>query len=276
MKRSVTTFSGRVEKHSPEIFRKTPLERGELVYIPQFLCQASLPKTLENISEWQRTFNRHSYTVMAPTRYGVPGGAYSRLILIRINTLAKHSDSPTLHLGNTASKLMRSIGLDQRGDTIKEFKKHFLSCINCVVHTESNDGNTAQYSLQPVIRDATVISEDWNWNSEIILSQPFYEASQRSVPTDWGALKCLSPGTLRMDVFNFLVYRLYYLRKETLVPWKQLHAMFCSPNIALWAFKPQFNTALSQAKVFYRAAQADTNKYGLKLGKSQNLIQSLK
>jgi hypothetical protein len=270
------SFSKRVAKHSPEIFHKSALERNELVYIPQFLCQASLPKTLGTNAEWMRSFNRHKYTIIAPSRYGIPGGSYSRLIFIRINTLAKHSDSPTLHLGNTASKLMQTLGLDQRGDTIKEFKKHFLRCINCVIHTESVNGNSTSFSIQPVITDVKIISDGWHWSSEIVVSDSFYQASQKSVPTDWGALKCLAPGTLRMDIFNFLVYRLFYLRAECLIPWRQLHAMFCSPDVPLWAFKPQFNTALAQAKGFYRAAKADTNKWGLKLDRSQNLIQPIR
>ena len=142
----------RINRHSPEIFKKEPIDRNEIAYIPQFLSQGSLPKLHKNESEFKRASKSVKYTLLSPSEIGVPGGSYSRLILILFNTLAKHAETPTIKLGNTKSKLMHSIGLGQHGDENKKFKKHFLSCINCVFHIEDHKSNTTKYSIQSIIK----------------------------------------------------------------------------------------------------------------------------
>lgn len=275
-----TQITHRIEKFSPRIFDKTPLERNQIVYIPRFLCQASLPKKLENISEWKRSFNSNHYTVMSPSHIGVPGGAYSRLILIQINTLAKKTKSKEIKLGSNFAEFMRWIGLDPSGGStgnINTFKEHFIRCINCVIHTESRRGTRTEYSMTTITDRAEVNNlAGWNWSSTITLSDPFFEESQTSAPTDLGALKCMSPGTLRMDIFNFLVSRLFYLRKETVIPWNELYAMFASPGITNKGFKQSFIKALAQAQVFYPDAKVRTTKRGLALMPSRMLIQPLR
>ena len=262
------------QKHSPEVFDKSPKERNELVYIPKFLCQGSLPKTHQKVSEWKRSTKSFNYTVIAPSRFGVPGGSYSRLIILMLNTIAKFSKSPTISIGNFRSEFMQSIGLEQHGKINTEFDKHFLSSINSVFHIEKYDGTEVTYSIQPLIESAKTKNNNWNWSAEITLSDTFYEASQKSAPTDLGALKCLAPGTLRMDIFNFLVYRLYYLKSDTRISWRELYAMFATPNIEMRYFKRDFKKALFQAKSFYLDANAETDKWGLYLKKSKHLIRS--
>jgi len=274
-------FLRRVEKHSPDIFEKTPLERNQVVYVPRFLCQASLPKNLENISEWRRSINNHDYTVLSPSSIGVPGGAYSRLILIQINTLAKLKKKPELNLGSNYSEFMKWMGLKQSGGgdkgNINAFKEHFIRCINCVIHTESRTGKNVEYSVTAVIDQATVRNiNDWNWEPHLSLSNAFFEASQKSVPTDLGALICLGPGTLRMDIFNFLVSRLFYLKRETLIPWREIEAMFSTPQTLSRSFRQSFKIALDQALQFYQDANVTTSARGLILKPSRMLIQPIK
>ena len=248
-------FLKRVEKHSPDIFEKTPLERNQIAYVPRFLCQAALPSNLANISEWRRSINNHDYTILSPSSIGVPGGAYSRLILIQINTIAKLKKNPNLNLSPYYAGFMKWMGLKQSGGggkgNIEAFKKHFIRCINCVIHTESRSGKNIEYSVTAVIDYAKVRNiDDWNWEPNLTLSNAFFEASQKSVPTDLGALICLGPGTLRMDIFNFLVSRLFYLKRETLIPWREVEAMFSSPQTLSRSFRQSFKNALDQALVF--------------------------
>ena len=267
----------RIEKFSPRIFEKTPLERDQIVYIPKFLHHASLPKKLENIGEWKRSLLHRTYTILSPSHIGVPGGAYSRLILIHINTLAKRQKRPNISIGSTYAEFMQNIGLYPSGGrtgNIASFKEHFIRCINCVVHSESATGNTTEYSMTTVVNRATVQQKsDWDWSAELTLSDAFFRESQNSAPTDIGALLCLSPGTLRMDVFNFLVSRLFFLKAETIIPWQELKNMFASPSITNKGFKQNFNIALTQALSFYPDARVSTNSRGLVLRPSRMLIQ---
>lgn len=273
---------GRIEKYSPKIFEKSAIERNQIAYIPQFLSQASLPKDLEDISEWRRCINKHTYSVISPSSIGVPGGAYSRLILIRINTLAKLTKSPVINLGLKYAEFMNWMGLNQSGGTddqgnVDTFKESFVRCINCVIHQQSKNGNTMEFSVTPVIESAHIQSIDnWHWEPMLKLSDPFFEASQKSAPIDIGALKCLSPGTLRMDIFCFLSSRLFYLKKETLIRWIDIEAMFATPNTVSRSFRQSFRTALAEALVFYEDANVSTTRRGLLLKPSRMLIQPIK
>lgn len=274
-----TQIAHRIHKFSPQIFEKTPLQRNQIVYIPRFLCQASLPKQLENINEWTRNLRNDKYTIMSPSGIGVPGAAYSRLILILINSIAKRQKSRELHIGDHYAEFMQWMGLDQSGgDTgnIASFKEHFIRCINCVIHSESTRGTTTEYSMSTIIDKAEIHdTSEWSWTPKITLSEAFFKESQVSAPTDLGALLCLAPGTLRMDLFNFLVSRLFYLSKETLIPWKELYAMFASPGVTNKGFKQNFNKALMQATQFYKDANFRINKRGLVLMPSRMLIERL-
>lgn len=275
-----TTINHRINKFSPTIFDESPYKRNQIVYIPRFMSQLSLPKKLENISEWQRSFNRHKYSLLSPPHIGLPGGAYSRLILIQINTLAKIQKSPEVRIGSNYAEFMRWMGLYPCGGSagnIAKFKEHFVRCINCVIHSETSKGNSTNYSMTTIINKAEIHStSDWKWSSKITLSDSFFEESQVSAPTDLGALICLSPGTLRMDIFNFLVSRLFYLKKETLIPWKELHSMFASPGAPANVFKQNFIIALKQTQLFYQDAKVSTTKRGLLLMPSRMLIQPRK
>lgn len=276
-----STISARIEKHSPEIFEKSALERNQIAYIPRFLSQAPLPTRLNNISEWRRSINKHKYTYISPSSIGLPGGAYSRLILIKINTLAKITKSPEINLGLTYAEFMHWMGLNQSGGetkgNIESFKKHFIRCINCVIHHESHQGDILEYSISPIIESAQIHSKSsWHWKPVVKLSTPFFEASLNSAPIDLGALKCLSPGSLRMDIFCFLSSRLFYLKKETSIPWIELETMFATPGTASRSFRQSFKKALAEALVFYKDANTCITKRGLILKPSKMLIQPIK
>ncbi len=267
----------KINKFSPRIFERSPYERDQIAYVPKFMSQMALPKKLEGISEHTRIINGHKCTTLSPPLIGLPGGSLSRKILIQLNTLAKLQKSQEIEIGSTYAKFMRWMGLYPSGGNtgnIIKFKEHFIRCINCVIHYESTVGKTTDYSIITVINKARIHTHsDWQWSSEITLSDSFYEQSQNSAPTDLGALICLSPGTLRMDIFNFLVFRLFYLKKETLIPWKELYAMFASPNTPSNVFRQNFIIALKQAQTFYQDAKVHTTKRGLILMPSRMLIQ---
>lgn len=269
-------INARIEKYSPNIFDESPIERDQLVYVPRFLCQASLPKKLEDSSEWRRSFRNHDFSILSPSNIGIPGGAYSRLILIKLTTLAKFQETPEIYIGRNCSEFMQELGLIPTGGihgTINRFKEHFIRCLNCVIHTQYQNGPKVEYSISPIIETATVTDIcDWNWESKIRLSQPFFKESQTAAPTDIGALKCLMPGTLRMDVFIFLVWRLYYLKKTTIIPWSELYAMHASPGVSNKRFRQSFKIALIEAKCFYSQANVETNDKGIVLRRSQRLI----
>lgn len=273
----MSNFAERVNRFSPDLFTKTPYERNQIVYIPKFLCQASLPKMRPKGNEFKRKFADREYTFISPSDIGLPYGTYARLILIHLTTLAKMNQTQTISVGRSLADFMESIGLDQSGGgtgNILTFKENFVRCINCTIHSVIRTGKKIEFSFSHVSDKASLIDvNNWYWHVELTLSDSFYEEALKAAPTDLGAILCLKPGTLRMDIFNFLVYRLFYLKKKTLVPWGELQNMFASPDVSNKSFRQHFRRALPQALALYSNANVELNKRGLCLAPSSMLIQ---
>ena len=84
---------------------------------------------------------------------------------------------------------------------------------------------------------------------EICLSQVFYdEIVENPVPVDMRVLKRLKSSSLRMDIYLWLTYRMFYLRKPSEIPWSLLpHQFGCGyPDTAIGrrAFKKKFRKEL--------------------------------
>ncbi|MGH1429376.1 MAG: replication protein RepA [Arenicella sp.] len=269
---------GKINKHCPMIFQQSTQERGDLAFVPHFMTQTSLPKYhQQGVGEYEINIRNKKITIQCPARIGVPGGYYSRIIFVYLAKLAKTEKTSLIHIGNSMCEMMQSMGLSSVGGkngNIETFKKHFISCINTTIHIEEKQQKETKFSIIPIIDEATITDlENWRWDSTIKLSDKFYESIiQKAIPTDIGCIKVLAPGTLRIDILHFLIYRLYYLKGETLISWKELQCMFSSPDIPIKNFKSQFKIALKETLTFYSTANILIDKKGLILKKSQLYI----
>ncbi len=273
-------LKGRIEKYSPRIFDAGPLERDQLAYAPRFMVNAAMPNKLIDQNEWCRTINNHTYRYVSPSNIGLPGGVYSRFIFIWIVTQARITKSKDLYLGKSMREFMHAIGLKPTGGpkgNIAVFKDHFIRCINCIIYQSDQHGKTTTLSITPVVEVAAISNVNkWEWHATLRLSEPFFKDAMSSPPIDLGALLVLSPGTLRMDILNFLIARLYSVKHPTLIPWKQLYAMYASDSLRLKSFKQSYKNALSQAKAFYPRADVTLVDRGLVLSPSVKLIRTSK
>ena len=270
-------IKGRIKKYSPRIFDDEPIDRKQLAFAPRFMINASMPNKLLNNVEWCRTINNHTYRYICPSNVGLPGGVYSRFIFIWIVTKVRQTKSKELYLGKSMREFMLAIGLKPTGGckgNIAVFKDHFIRCINCVVYQSDQFGKTTKLSVTPIVEVAAITNVDnWEWHATLSLSDPFYKEAMSSPPVDLGALLVLSPGTLRMDILNFLAARLYSLNKTTLIPWKQLYAMHASESLSQKSFRQSYKNALNDAKTFYPLANIMIVDKGLILSPSAKLIR---
>jgi hypothetical protein len=245
------------------------------------MVHAPLPREFTNTNEWTKVINNHTYTYICPTNIGVPWGAYSRLIFFQLTSLARKTKTREIFLGNSLSAFMKPLGLKQRGSetgNIEAFKEQFIRCINCTIyHQVALQNKTTELSVIPVVESALFADlASWEWHATIKLSEPFYQEALHSPPIDSGAFIVLSPGTLRMDILNFLSVRLYSLKKDTHISWKQLHSMFASPNLSNKSFRQGFKKYFREARAFYPDANAHITTDGLFLAPSPKLIRAKK
>ena len=106
--------------------------------------------------------------------------------------------------------------------------------------------------------------------SMVRLSPDFYsEVIQHPVPLNLNALRALRGSALRIDQYQWLTYRMSWLKRRTEIPWESLRTQFGS-NLAdtrygRSRFRQEFERNLQQVLLVYRDCRVETNAKGIVL-----------
>jgi hypothetical protein len=106
------------------------------------------------------------------------------------------------------------------------------------------------------------------WRSVISLNRRFYEEIiNRPVPLDLRVLKVLSRerSPLAIDIYTWLTYRMSYLRRPCVVPWKLLQLQFGGDYSRTRDFKDKFIDRLKLVKTVYPRVDIEPGEVGLAL-----------
>ena len=116
------------------------------------------------------------------------------------------------------------------------------------------------------------------WESSLRLSNSFFKnITDSPVPIDMRVLRALSKSPLAMDIYSWLVYRIFLLRVKNrpgvMIPWAALKLQFGadygdSPR-GLIDFKKRFLLRLKEAQLFYPEANVTAKENGLFVGASR-------
>ena len=113
------------------------------------------------------------------------------------------------------------------------------------------------------------------WRSSVLLNETFFrEVVDRPVPINMVALKVLARerSPMALDIYNWLTYRMSYLRKDQLVPWELLQLQFGGDYARTRAFKEKFLERLKLVKAVYRDVKVSVASEGLILSPSPSHI----
>ena len=218
---------------------KDALSAGALGFMPRLLVMTTLPHRRPASHRFERVNGRHTLRVSAPRRVGLPYGTYPRLLLAYLTTEAVRTKSPKINLGATPNDLARSLGLSTisgpRGTAhrLQEQLRRLLwmrlewqTSLGLVPRSSGSGFLTAGGAawLKQLRR---LLPRRPTWRSQIVLSQDFFKEITRSaVPVDLRAIRHLQRSPLAIDLYVWLTYRMSYLKKPTLVPWKGLQDQF--------------------------------------------------
>ena len=262
-------------------------------YMARTLAQATLPHTDPKIPLGQlysRDTGKLTLTV-SPTskRHGIPYGTVPRLILAWICTEAVQTEERTLSLGHSQAEFLQKIGMHSNGRDIGRFKDQALRLFKSVISVEYTDDQGADESARLLISSQSHVF--WHpkrseqralWDSTLELSEDFArEILGAPVPIDMRVFHALSKSPLAMDVYTWLTYRMFVLRRSgrpfVLIPWEGLKMQFGSGYAdtaqGLYNFKEKFKKRLREVLTFYPEARScieDDKKSGcLKLRPAQ-------
>jgi hypothetical protein len=254
-------------------------------YMARTLAQATLPHADPQVPLGQlycRDTGKLTLTV-APTskRHGIPYGTVPRVILAWICTEAVRTNDRTLSLGHSQAEFLGKIGLHSNGRDISRFKDQALRLFKAVISVEYADDLDGDDSARLLISSQSHVF--WHpkrneqralWDSTLELSEDFArEILAAPVPIDLRVFHSLSKSPLAMDVYTWLTYRMFVLRRSgrpfVMIPWISLKMQFGAgyPDTqrGLYDFKANFKKRLREVLTFYPEARnciADDKKSG--------------
>jgi Plasmid encoded RepA protein len=182
---------------------------------------------------------------------GLPYGVPARLLTIYCTSEAVRTNSPEIYLGDSVHDFLRRLDVPiTRGTrgSLSVYANQLLRLIHSTVSIDENIRDGAGRSGLH-IRQALFVEEARLWwddpehaasrtgrrggqggianGSSLMLSSVlFHSILERSAPLATHAIKQLRKSPMDLDVYAWLVHRLFHLSKPSLVSWEQLSSQF--------------------------------------------------
>lgn len=289
----------RVKKKEVEIAKESMAREAnealrEVGYSSRLLIQATMPHSDPGpeVYFFERTNGDVTVKIMADPHCGLPFGTYPRLLLVWVTTEATRTKSYELVLGNSLSEFMTKLDLNYVGGgprgSMPRIRQHMQRLFTSTVSaTYERDGQWRDVRMAPVEQshifwDPKSPTQATLWQSTIVLNRTFYEEIvRRPVPVDMSALRALAKtrSPLAIDIYQWLTFRVSYLREDVTIPWEALRLQFgCaqkSDEYPTRAFKQQFVRRLRQVLLVYPDARAAVTDAGLLLKPSKTHVPLL-
>ena len=167
----------------------------------------------------------------------LPYGNLPRLILAWICTEAVKTRSRELVLGKSLSKFMRKLGIYHnsagRGGVQTRLRNQMKRLFNASVQLIYED-QQGTASVSSFVADRTELwwdpkrpDERTLWESKIELGEKFFqEIIRHPVPLDMNILKALKRCALGLDLYLWLTYRTFNLKRPLRLTWPLLYRQF--------------------------------------------------
>lgn len=257
---------------------------GALGFMARLLVQVTMPHSKPESNYFERRNGPIQISMLAPPQVGLPYGTYPRLLMAWVTTETVRTRSKVLELGDSLSEFLRRLDLPisagPRGSiTIlrRQMRRLFASTVS---FTYEAKGAELELGFRPIEErnlwwDPKSPDQVALWKSTITLNQRFFdEIIARPVPIDMRAMKALARerSPMAFDIYSWLTYRMSYLRKEQLVPWRALQLQFGGDYKRTRKFKENFLVRLKLVKTLYPAAKVSVDQEGLILAPSPSHI----
>ena len=210
----------------------------DLGFMARMLALCSLPRTNPGRrKEYVRRNGPYTLVMSAGGLNKLPYGNLPRLLLAWVSTEAVRTRRRTLVLGNSLSEFMRRLDIysDSGGSrgmrTRLRNQMHRLFNVSIQLLYE-DDRHSA--SMSSFVADRTDFWWDPKrpedpvlWDSTIRLGEGFFQEIIRySIPLDMNILRALKRSPLGLDLYMWLSYRTFTLKKVTAIRWRSLYRQF--------------------------------------------------
>lgn len=253
-----------------DLLNRSAQDAGSIVYAPPLMAQFGFPARKLSTNEFERHNGLYKYSLVAPSDIGLPYGLYPRCILIFLATEVRLTQSRFVDLGVSRAAFKKKLGIGIGGGATgpsnrfnDQFKRLFTSSLKVIKESESsfevesvNLANKAYAVWQPPV--------GLSMTGVLELETSFYEdLSSKSFPVDQRALKYIGAYCLAHDLYIWLTFRVYNLKRPVQIQWLQLELQFGNQFSTRSSFKHKFKAALCSIKTFWPSLKVQLNQRGL-------------
>jgi hypothetical protein len=209
---------------------------------------------------------------------GLPYGVPARLLTIYCTSEAVRTNSPEIYLGDSVHDFLRRLDVPiTRGarGSLSVYANQLLRLVRSTLTIDENIRDGAGRSGLH-IRQALFVEEAQLWwdepdgrvgnGSSLVLSSVlFHSILERSAPLATSAIKRLRKSPMDLDVYAWLVHRLFHLSKPSMVSWDQLSQQFGHSYRETRTFRRFFLDSLKRVSVVYPDAKLKVSDAGILL-----------
>lgn len=268
-------------------------EAGTIGYYARLLAQVSLPYRPVPDLEWVRRNGSYSLRIVAGSDTGLPNGSLPRILLCHLSTQAVLTRSPQIEVGNCRTDFLRLLGLPVTGGprgSYQRVNRAMLALANSAIRYRYEEVDARGRTIAGGIHRFDPLEGydfwfSWKsgdgdqpvlWNSTVSLTAEFFQdLLEHAFPVRMEALRALQGSPLAIDIYVWLTYRMYYLRKPLTLPWKMLEAQFGGTYAATRNFRRDFIRRLAAVRVVYPELRVDPLPGGLRLLPSPTSVRQL-
>ena len=211
---------------------------ADLGFMARMMALCSLPRTNPgNRSKYVRRNGPYTLVMNAGGLHKLPYGNLPRLLIAWLCTEAVRTQSPDLVLGPSLSEFMRKLGIHTQSGgrggmrtLIRNQMKRLFGCSVTLIYEDEQ----VSTSVNSHIAERTEFW--WNerkpdepslWDSKIRLGWNFFqEVIQHPIPLDMNTLNALKRCALGLDLYLWLVYRTFTLKRPVRITWRQVYGQF--------------------------------------------------
>ena len=206
----------------------------DLGFMARLLALCSLPRTNPgNQLQYRRVNGPYQLYVIAGGGNKLPFGNIPRLLLAWVCTEAVRTQSRELILGASLSEFMGKLGMDSVGGTRTRLRNQMRRLFNAHVQLVYED-KLGEASVSSSVTSRTEFWWDPKrpdmpmlWDSKIKLSWDFFnEIIRQPVPLDMNTLTALKRCSLGLDLYLWLTYRTFSLKRPLRLSWRQVYCQF--------------------------------------------------
>jgi hypothetical protein len=222
----------------------------------------------------------------ARAQTGLPYGVPARLLTIYCASEAVRQQSPEIYLGRSVHEFLRLLDVPiTRGErgSLRTYANQLLRLIHCAISIDENIRDAGgRAGLH--IRQALFVQEARLWwdeaegigqGSSMVLSPVLYDSIiERSAPLSTRAIRQLRKSPMDLDVYAWLVHRLFTLSRPSSMSWEQLSGQFGHSYGAIRYFRRFFGESVQRVLKVYPEARLKCTDHGILLLPSRPHVES--